>query len=44
MTDWINISPPATWVMDFIGFNNLFIIILFNYIIKIDALKIKHQP
>ena len=35
---------PVTRVMDFIGFNNFFIILLFNYMIKINAHKIEYQP
>jgi hypothetical protein len=42
MTYWIDI-PLATWVMDFIEFNNFLYIFLFNYMIKIYAHKIKHQ-
>jgi len=45
MTDWIDFASPATQVMDSIEFNIfLSIIFFFNYIIKIDAYKIKHQP
>ena len=42
MIYWIDL-PLATRIMDFIEFNNFFYIFLFNYIIKIDADKIKHQ-
>jgi hypothetical protein len=41
MTDWIDLDPSAPQVMDYIRFNNFF---LFNYIIKINAHKIKYQP
>jgi len=45
MTDWIDFVSPATQVMNSIGFNIfLSITFFFNYIIKIDAYKIKHQP
>jgi len=44
MIDWINLGSHAIWIIDFIGFNNLFCKKKINYIIKIDARKIKHQP
>jgi hypothetical protein len=44
MTDWIDIGCPVTRFMDSIGFNNFFYIFIFNYIIKIDAHKIKREP
>jgi hypothetical protein len=43
--EWINLNLLATRVMDSIGFNNLFYnFFLFNYIIKINDIKIEHQP
>jgi len=44
MTDWIDIGCPVTRFMNSIGFNNFFYIFIFNYIIKIDAHKIKREP
>lgn len=43
MTDWINLNPLVTWVMDCIGFNNLFYIFFVSLYNKIGARKIKHQ-
>ena len=44
MTYWIDLGPPTTQVMEFIGFNNFFKkIFLFNYTIKTDVHKIEHQ-
>jgi hypothetical protein len=44
MTDWIDLGPPATRVMNSIGFDDFFYkLFLFNYMIKIDAYKIEHQ-
>jgi hypothetical protein len=44
-TNWINLGPLITRVMNFIGFNNFFFkLSLFNYMIKIDACKIEYQP
>ena len=42
MPNWIDLSPPATRVMNSIGFNNFFYLI--NYMIKIYANKMEHQP
>jgi galactitol-specific phosphotransferase system IIB component len=44
MTDWIDIGCPVTRFMDSIEFNNFFYIFILNYIIKIDAHKIKREP
>jgi hypothetical protein len=46
MPDWINLGYSLTWVMDFNEFNNFFIYILFlfNFIIKLNACKIEYQP
>jgi hypothetical protein len=43
ITYWIDYSPLATRVMDYIKFNNFFINFFFNYMIKIYAHKIKYQ-
>jgi hypothetical protein len=39
MKDWIDSGPRVTRFMNSIEFNNFF---LFNYMIKINAHKIKH--
>jgi hypothetical protein len=42
MTDWIDLSPLMTRVMDYIKFN-IFYELFYNFIIKIYAHKIKLQ-
>jgi len=47
MPDWIYLGHPMTWIMDFNEFNNfvVFVNYLFlNFMIKLDACKIKYQP
>jgi hypothetical protein len=46
ISDLINLGHRATYIIDFNKFNNFVVFVnyfLFNFIIKINACKIKHQ-
>jgi len=46
MSNWIDLDHPVILVMDFNEFHNFFFykLFLFNFMIKLYARKIKHQP
>jgi hypothetical protein len=46
MSNWIDLDHPVILVMNFNEFHNFFFykLFLFNFMIKLYARKIKHQP